>query len=97
MTLVLCSCVLSPSLAWAHLCSALSKLCTSSQMYDVRVHHKLPPGSNPRTLYLAPPLPPLLHMCLCRVWFFLAFKEKVVSLITEIERKAKVSFQQHLD
>ena len=34
-----------------------------------------------------------LHMCLCRVWFFLAFKEKVVSLITEVERKAKVTFQ----
>ena len=40
-------------------------------------------------------------MCLCRVWFFLAFKEKVVSLITEVERKAKVTLsesgQWHLD
>ncbi len=36
-------------------------------------------------------LHPSLHMCLCRVWFFLAFKERVVSLITEVERKAKVT------
>ena len=93
--IVLCLSVLSPSLPWACLCSASACLFTFSHLMSefVPVYHKISPDSGSCMLYLAPPLPQVLHMCMCRVWFFLAFKEKVVSLITEIERKAKVTFQ----